>query len=272
MPDQNKTVMLCNRMAFSYTGMAVLQTKQTSVWLWEVIQELKDRCSTKAVIDHIAKRADIAVARTNRSHYPNDSDLRHAFVGVGWVQLPGASNLSPMLVRITNYHDPTGREMAIPRSEFHIQRIMIPDREYRLMETGTNQTPREREQLNARIKKHAKSKNGLPATLVMHLLSNAIWKVHRRAKNKVSDNLLVVCIPCAAAERHRVNLFTSNSGPRAGFSLINQGCKEADEPLLPEHMAQFAYIPSALEGPTQHAPLLACPGMGAVSSFTYETM
>jgi hypothetical protein len=159
MPDQNKTVMLCNRMAFSYTGMAVLQTKQTSVWLWEVIQELKDRCSTKAVIDHIAKRADIAVARTNRSHYPNDSDLRHAFVGVGWVQLPGASNLSPMLVRITNYHDPTGREMAIPRSEFHIQRIMIPDREYRLMETGTNQTPREREQLNARIKKHAKSKN-----------------------------------------------------------------------------------------------------------------
>src|SRR4051812_40581282 len=70
MPDANKSVMLCNRMAFAYTGMAVLESQPTSTWLWNVIQELKDRCSTSDVVRHIAKRAAIAVSKTNRADYP----------------------------------------------------------------------------------------------------------------------------------------------------------------------------------------------------------
>jgi hypothetical protein len=269
MPDQNKSVMLCNRMAFAYTGMAVLESEQTSVWLWKVIQELKNQCSTSDVVYHIAKRATEAVSKTNRIHYPEDWQLRHAFIGVGWKQIDDGE-LVPTVCRITNYHDRSGKSLDLPAREFSVQVKSYTNNTYGLWETGTPLSARERALLGRRIDKCGKKGTG-PAAPV-RLFCDAIWKVHRRLPNVVSNNLLIVMIPKSAAMRHPIAYFTGTPGPKVGVVMSKQGCQHAEEPLRPEHMALFAYVPRQGERPVQHAPSMACPGRGAFSNFVAGPM
>jgi hypothetical protein len=270
MPDANKSVMLCNRMAFAYTGMAVLESQPTSVWLWNVIKELEKPCSTSDVIKHITKRAEIAVKNTNRVHYPQDEQLCQTFIGAGWAQLPEHDGLLPIFCRITNCHDSTGQRISLPTKEFRCQEQIWGNNKCGWTETGTPLAKKERDLLARRMKKCAKKGTGPAAPI--RLFCDAIWKVHRRQPNIVSDNLLIVMIPRSAAMRHSITLLTGGSGPRSGIQMISSGCREANEPLLPEHMSLFAYIPSPLERPIQYGPLMACPGRGSFSDLTVGVM
>jgi hypothetical protein len=270
MADANKSVMLCNRMAFAYTGMAVLESQPTSVWLWNVIKELEKPCSTSDVIKHITNRAEIAVKNTNRAHYPKDEQLRQTFIGAGWAQLPEHDVLLPIFSRITNCHDKSGKRTSLPTTDFRSQEKIWLNNQCGWTETGTPLAKKEHDLLARRMQKCVDKGTGPAAPI--RLFCDAIWKVHRRMPNIVSDNVLIVMIPRSAAMRHSITLFTGGSGPRSGIQVIKSGCREANEPLLPEHMSLFAYIPSQLERPIQYGPLMACPGRGAFGSLTVGGM
>lgn len=95
--ERNKAVVVDGRMAFSYSGLAVLPSGRTDEWLTRVIAA--GSCSEMAgVIERITDRA---TEEFGRLHYPS-ALKRHAFQGVGWIRPRDHPALIPMMVSVSN--------------------------------------------------------------------------------------------------------------------------------------------------------------------------
>ena len=93
--EANKAVFLSNRVAFAYTGLAVIEGKPADIWLRDVLTP-----STS-----IGDGVRLIVDEATRAFAEMPGSLaakRQAFVGAGWTRFSPASELEPFCIIISN--------------------------------------------------------------------------------------------------------------------------------------------------------------------------
>lgn len=100
--EANKAVVLSNRVAFAYTGLARIEGKPTDIWLRDALVPHQSIGGAVQVIVDEATRAFRGIAGPQcRKH--------QAFVGAGWARFPHLGRaLRPFGVTISNAFDEEG--------------------------------------------------------------------------------------------------------------------------------------------------------------------
>jgi hypothetical protein len=156
--ENNKAVLFCGRLMFSFTGIGDLgMERQTDLWLagriCDVIAEAGETADQVAVLRGLRDRAtDVFRKLRYRGQ-------RHAFVGVGWARfdperpdtpaLP--DELSPYLAVISNFHDGQ-RELPAARPEFSLYvRRLGADEKVRVFDAPHHLSTQETNELSEKI-------------------------------------------------------------------------------------------------------------------------
>lgn len=129
--ERNKAVLWCNRLSFSYTGLAQLGPKReaTDEWLTREIAEWSEshgggEQSQDALIAAIMSRADLAMKRPLIARLTPELK-RHAFAGVGWARFDGAGEMVPYIVRMQNHWE--GSDTVADEFRYSIERLPSVD-------------------------------------------------------------------------------------------------------------------------------------------------
>lgn len=193
----NKAVLFCNLISFAYTGLGHLEGKRTDVWLTEVLSQGLASGAVQALPDAmqlIKCRATRCFKRIGLSA----SLKRHAFLAVGWSKPSPEEPLSPMGVMVANCRGPQGEWLSEAHDEFRIalSPLFEESEDFRLWVAGEQFLSREVAQLKRSLR-HCVGRTTGPGS-VIRLLVEAVRGVAAR-KVSVGEDLLVVCIPKAAA-------------------------------------------------------------------------
>lgn len=229
--SSNKATVYCGRMAFAYTGLAQIKTHKTDEWLTMLLARAKSMPEAMKMLKDEATAHFRGISETPRQR-------RHAFVAVGWTRRAVEEPFRRILVRVSNFHDATGGELAEGGSEFSSALwILEPNEPPRLNVTGRQLTEDEALLLGDGLR-HMQD-----ATDVAFALARMVRIVAARDA-AVGRGILAVHIPRAAVEAMGPEfevLFGAPFGPRTAGS---------------------AYFPANSQEMVQYGPNVACYGVG----------
>lgn len=236
--DTNKIVLLDCCSVFAYTGLARINGQSTHHWLAETISKPQPR-TIAGVLPEIRTKATDAFHRMNLPSVLK----RHAFVGVGWVNLQPANILRPCLFRISNFHDQSGRTLEDANDEFigHLL-VLGPKQWFACQWSGQQLAPNSRVWLNRMITRAGRER--LNPNLIWRLISSLIRNT-ASSNSYVGAGVLGACIPRVAV-------------PPTEFQIVS--------PLTAPYRFD-AYTPSFLEMPSRsakcvvHGPTMVLPGV-----------
>lgn len=231
--ETNKVVVFCGRMAFSYTGLAQLEGKETDLW---VTQGLIDS-SCKSVSDAVYTIRDKATAAFKNIRL-SPKLRRHAFVGAGWTKTAQEEPFRPTICVISNFHDEKFKYLHEARDEF-TARFIVPGEENELLYIPTGQPlPSHYENKFIRnIYKCVKRRTG--PSPITRILASGVREL-ASINDRVGKSLLSITIPKSAM------------GSRSIVGGLGPPSKEA---------SSFLYIPAGQSDGMQYGPNSYCQGI-----------
>lgn len=199
-----KCVVLGNRMAMAYTGLAVLGRQRTDKWLAEALRNIGTLHPGQAVAN-LPEAATQTFAQ-ERLRFP------HEFVGVGWVQPNGDRELRPFIARVSNMYSEDGGVLVSPAERFSY-RIAVSDRPKQILYRISGQPlPRPLQRMFPRLLVKCMSR-GISQRGILQL---CVWFVRETAarNSTVSRDLIATTIPFSALDEESPS-FMIKGGPSA---------------------------------------------------------
>jgi hypothetical protein len=207
--NTNKAVLYCQQVAFGYTGISIIDNKATDQWLAEHLST----STNKDLPDILQNIANSATTSFKKIRLPQ-KDKRHAFVGIGYVQLLPiihGEKLQPIYLSITNSLDPSGNWMDKPDDKFTVWYKFLPQNEPFLFVSDGQILPNStKRKLNSRIEK-ALCKNN-PSRAIEWIFVNAIRE--QATKNSmIGKNITSISIPLSTIEEEEVRYQRKKAEP-----------------------------------------------------------
>jgi hypothetical protein len=248
--ENNKAILFCGRLMFSFTGFGDLGTeRQTDLWLanriCDVIAEATQPGDQGAVLQGVAAKA------TELFRKLRYRGQRHAFIGAGWArfnpdqpQAPASPNeMQPYLALISNFHDGS-RELSTASTEFSLfVRVLGSDEKVLVFDAPQHLSSIETQELANELA----AADGAPSAMV----------------NALAGRVRIVAArdPGVGAGLMINSLARSALGSPAGFMAL------ASEPLADAQT--FLYVPPSGDTAIQLGPVATC-GRGVISGFRSE--
>jgi hypothetical protein len=182
--DVNKAVVFCGRVAFSYTGLARIESKATEIWLAEQIVS----CASPALAFEALRNSGTRAWSLQRRLW------RHEFMAAGWGRSAAGAALEPFLATVSNHDKATGTSRTF-RGPFI---DVLGSEPFRLASIG-QLVPERIKRRTQRTVGEVVRRNSSPY-VAAHALSYAIWEV-AAVNDTVGENLMVCIVPRAAAEQ-----------------------------------------------------------------------
>lgn len=204
--DANKMTLFDGRIAFSYTGLAVLKGQQTDLWLANVLQ--KPACSS---VDKSLQVLKVAAADAVRGLSLSGALTRIAFVGIGWSVLAPDNRTIPIVCRVSNFHDENGTVLAHASDDFR-QDICVPQPNEPFFVTTTGQALPGAVALKCRslLRHHVKRQS--PPAKLLDILVRAVRETAQGNK-AVGKSLLSAVIPREAVSQRSPFILTKDGSP-----------------------------------------------------------
>ncbi len=220
--EQNKAVLVWNRMTISYTGLAELGSdKRTDLWIAKTLAKWsanpESSSSQDAAIDRLATEATRLFSEQPIAGLPPEYK-HHCFVIVGWARFNDQpSEFKPYLSCVSNYLDENCRQLPTARPSFQTGNRVLGDSESCFW-LPIGQGPKQghlwdKDSSNAvtgkisRLDPRGDDPDGLAAVLVD--------EIRRVADNNqyVGERLLLSCIPRRSIRPSRTGEITLVGGP-----------------------------------------------------------
>lgn len=167
--DTNKAVFYCGRVAVGYTGLALIEGRDTAEWIGSC---MKDAGDTEAAMNLVAERAE--------SHLRHNSgfDKRLAVVATGWGTLQGAPTLRPFICVASNFMTDAWEWKSSAYEPMVVRTIFLDQKSTHLIfPAGQNLTRKEIAVLSRLLRK-AIERGATARALVRHL-GNMVQTVAR---------------------------------------------------------------------------------------------
>jgi hypothetical protein len=204
--QDNKAVAFAGQLSFAYTGLGSLFSDismtmlNTDGWLVKTLVHACEKYPRQndnlawlsSILAVVADKAELALDKY-RLRFPGQID-RHAFIGVGWDALENSSSeLRPLMVKISNFHDNAGNELATSNSKFNIiWRYLGDDESFYLDFTGISVSEENKKRIRSMLKTmHKRKKDALK---IAELLVNVIYTVAEKTP-LVSKDLMILHYP-----------------------------------------------------------------------------
>ncbi len=192
--DRNKAVVLYNRIAFGYTGLANVPRTKTDAWLVEVLAKVKPYNPARAV-NLVAHDATAQFRRI-----PLDRSLkRHAFIAAGWARFALDGPMRPFLCAISNALGDRWHWLNKARDEFTVKMVPLPNNmPFAFYSAGANFGRKNDLTVRRRLRSCVDKKVGPEAYI--RVLAESI-RGFSTPQNGVGKSLLAVCLPLTATAR-----------------------------------------------------------------------
>jgi hypothetical protein len=187
--ERNKVVLVCNRFAISFSGIAELEGIPTDEWILDVAGALPH--SLQRIVENLASRAEAVVRRLRLP--PEKQHL--AFVAIGWAT--GRDAPVPCAISISNALDDAWRWKESAQSRFRIRPDALADgAPFRLIATGVQLSHGRRFQLEREINQCVQRRVG-PKPFIDFMVA----AVRQCGSKAVGKNLLAVSVPRAGLDK-----------------------------------------------------------------------
>jgi hypothetical protein len=242
--DTNKAVLLTNRVAFSFTGLAMIGGKQTDLWLTEVL-------SAGTSIGDAVGRVRSTATEAFHGMRMAPAAKRHAFVGTGWARFREGADLEPFYCTISNALDEHGRWLDRPREAFSARtEVLSPHAPFFLDWAG--QAVMREEAIWAARRIRACVERDLSPACTAEFLAEALWRVAGR-NTAVGPGLLLSSIPRAVVAAESPEVMALASAPTK-----SELC--------------FLHIPADAAQTVTYGPNMASPGGAMITGFEVRTL
>jgi hypothetical protein len=182
---RNKAVVVCNRMAFAYSGLAEIGASNTDDWLLQVVGKV----SLEKVLSAIPPAATAAFQGIQASR----QEKRHVFVGVGWGRATIDSPRTTFIATVSNALDREWNLLPEAMPAFGAGVFGLPaDQPFLLKSTGQNLSVKEMKRIKRDVRSCLGRKTG-PMSIVRVLVA-AIRRV-ASTNGTVGRGLLAVILP-----------------------------------------------------------------------------
>jgi hypothetical protein len=236
-PEQgNKAIALGWHISFAYTGFRDLFSDiaktdlKTERWLETTLTFACQKYPYKSddedwlwnILSFVATKADLALERLHQKYRNQVPFYGHAFIGVAWDGLENpASQLHPVIVKISNFHDTDGRRLNTTYPEFKITRRYLADDEpCHLDFTGIAMAEQMQKRINSVLKTmHKRNKGALEVT---NYLINIIHSVAKKTSS-VSTDLMGVYYPKNGVRQQASGNLQPGGDSVATADLLPQG-------------------------------------------------
>jgi hypothetical protein len=192
--DRNKVVVVCNRVALSYTGLAEIGREKTDDWLLEVASKIVPY-NPQRLLNALS---EAATAAFRRIRLPS-SKKRHAFLISGWARFNDReAPLTPFVCAVSDALDDNWSWNREASDTFRILMSPLVGRPFRVAAVGQTIPPDIRNRLMRQIRAYV-SREGSPVPYI-EILAQAIRAV-AESKSNVGKNLMAVSLPRSALGR-----------------------------------------------------------------------
>ncbi len=234
--EANKSVVLCGRMSFGYTGYSGLYDKnnqiiglRTDEWLTDILKTANPKTLYQTLIC-IKKQSPLYLKKINQLR-----DL--AFVGIGWIH-EADETVVPVIVSVSNMKNQD-------KTVFNHEIIDLKD-SFQLVSHGQELDSSSKSKLERKIR--IALGNNAGAQAVYRLLQEEVLAVARR-DDKVGKSLLVTCIPKSSVVKPPIQIL----GKNALLEIYK-------EPSSTDDVPTFFYVSKDGQNIMQYGPHSVCNG------------
>lgn len=233
--NKNKAVIVCNRLAIGYTGLAEIAGSKTDEWLLDVVRE---------VLPYNPLQISKAIAKSATKDFrkillPSDKKT-HTFLVSGWAKFSTQdTRLTPFNSFISNTLDDRGEWTSQARDTFVILTIHLADLPFELQMVGRPVKPKLLNDLTRQIRNYVERERGSEGYIQM--LASAI-RTMSKSDPLIGRNLMAVSLPRVALEQ--------NIGVAIPLALP-----------LPRDAVTALYLPESGDGSVLYAPHYTCEGI-----------
>lgn len=233
--NRNKIVLVCNRLAFAYSGLTKIEGQSTDTWLANMFGTLP-AYRASLVLRALSERATTAF----HSIAADPKLKRQAFVAVGWARFEPGAAIQPFIASITNALDDAWNWLLAADQTFQT-RILRLDQggSHVWAATGARLNREESLRIDRELRGCAQRSTGSSAYI--RVLVEAIRRV-AAYEPTVGRGLLAVSIPALA-------LLEPES------MTVHQGTTRSER-----HVTSMFFPPNQDDG-IQYGPHAACPGI-----------
>lgn len=193
--DRNKAVVVCNRAAVGYTGLAEISKQNTDEWLVNVLADVVPY-NPQVAFKSIAAKATKEFRKQKLSLYYK----RHAFVVVGWANVEPNGALWPYICAISNALDDRWNWLKQAQDDFRVRIVPFPKNGlFGFVDVGQRLNKEENGWLSRQLGQCIKRGATHPVSFI-RLLAQCIRRVAVR-NISVGNGLLAVSIPRAATSK-----------------------------------------------------------------------
>jgi hypothetical protein len=201
--EANKAVVLSNRVAFAYTGLARIEGKPADIWLRDILVPHES-------IGHAVQLIIDEATRAFGQMPGSPAAKRQAFIGAGWARFPHLGHdLRPFGVTISNAMDSDGRWLSGALPTFSGRGTCLRGPSWGYAWTHAGRLPRDRAVLLNRMIQGVVGRGLSPATMaqlfIREIRHMADWD------RSIGRGLMVNSIPSAVIGRQ--DLFAISSMP-----------------------------------------------------------
>jgi hypothetical protein len=194
--ESNKTVVTEGRVAFAYTGLAMIGSRRTDDWLASVISDGPTRDMAQVCL----RIRDRATEEFKKLRLPAKLK-RHAFMGAGWFVSDAFDGFRPGIVAVDNAIEHSTRVwLDEPLAEFHTA-VQLPRAlpgGCVLDSVGINPSLDEKRAVVRLVRRCVKHRSSTLRTVEHGLITSLRWLSLRHPE--VGPSLMSVCIPKKAVE------------------------------------------------------------------------
>lgn len=278
----NKAVAFAGRLSFGYTGFAELyndithENLGTDIWLQKTLVHacekypLQDNSPVwlSNISNLIATKAELALNRIRLNHPGLPGGYRQAFVGVGWEVVDHLTDeLRPVMVKISNFHDESGKELSETSIKFNVIWKYLQENEaFYLDFTGVPISGESQKRIRSRFETlHKRNKGPVEKT---ELLIRVLYWVAEQGPH-VSKDLMGVNLPKNAVMQQRsgkvglsggasIDDFPPNATSAVGWYGPTGGWLFANSFPSSDGVAYF-HLPEGINEPIWHSPIFVDP-------------
>lgn len=239
--NRNKAVVICNRLAMAYTGLAEVESSKTDEWLLDIVSEVWPY-NPQQVCETVANRATEAFRRVG---LPSPKK-RHAFLVSGWAKFNSQdAPLTPFVSAISNALNDQWHWISEANEIFQVRTVPLAGRPFLLAAVGQPINSTAKKHLRRQVRSYASRERGPEAYIQM--LATAIRET-ASLNFSVGRDLMAVSLPQTALEQ--------SDGLSIPVAAPLQNCE-----------ALALYLPESDETTIRYAPNYTCGGARVKQAF-----
>jgi len=204
--DANKMTLFDGRVAFGYTGLAVLKGRRTDLWLAKVLQ--RSSCTS---LDRALDVLKTAAADAVRGLTLPASLTRIAFVGIGWSIRAPDNRTIPLVCHVSNFHDENGTVLSHALADFRLG-VYFPRPNEPFVVTAIGQRLPDIVAVKCRSLLRHHVKHQAPPGKLLDILVTAVRET-AEVNQAVGKSLLSAVIPQVAVSQRLPFVLTEDGSP-----------------------------------------------------------